>query len=83
MLKANSLLVFSSLFSLLLVYFLLSLLLLLSKLKPSIKVGCGAGFNLLAGRSSALSDEELEGMQLLTSAFHWEVREQASLPTYM
>ena len=47
MLKANSLLVFSSLFSLLLVYFLLSLLLLLSKLKPSIKLGCEAGFTLL------------------------------------
>ena len=54
--------VFSSMFSLLLVYFFLSLLLLLSKLKPSMKLGCRAGFTLLAGCSSTLSDEELEGM---------------------
>ena len=60
MLKANSSLVLSSLFSLLLVYFLLSLLLLLLKLKPFIKLGCGAGFTLLTGCSSALSDEELD-----------------------
>ena len=43
-------------------YFFLSLLLLLSKLKPSMKLGCRAGFTLLAGCSSILSDEELEGM---------------------
>jgi hypothetical protein len=48
--------VFISLFSLLLVYFLLSLLLLLSKLKPSINLGCGAGFTLLAGYAGLLRD---------------------------
>ena len=49
-------------FALLLVYFFLSLLLLLSKLKPSMKLGCRAGFTLQAVCSSILSGEELEAL---------------------